>query len=589
MKKFLKYLLFVLLSFFCLNLISYASEDSTIENPYSENPYLEEFSLSTQSKLEALVAKYEEEHSAETIEEFEEFIESLDWLSNALNLLLKLYADNTLIQNMVSYLKYEINRMLFDIIFNNDSYNTPFSSSGSLTDSGELLLNSLSSSGSSLLDTLTTWDSWTDSESSLLDSLTIWKSIKTSTTSKTTSSNSTVNLSNSNITLTKSTIIYPTTYYENNEVEEDDDLSIQLFDSWEYILRDDSDYDLDWINEWCNEELNWYEGLEWYDNKKCILYVYSSNLYITPRYLHKQLESKDANKYCNNLVVNNISDWFLPDFKLMYRTNYKDKIVLWWNRYTTSDENIHYGDTYYKLIDGDKSSYSSPWSEYNTFCVSYILKAYSPCKAESCLAWEYARYYVLNNNMDYDWNWINEWCNEDLSYDKDKCILYDANRKYYISPSIFNKYVGNKAQAISFCSNLEIWDLTTWQAPLIATFKDYLIWNTKFLYNLDLETAYFSRDSYSYNFDTQIEENASWWKAMCVLSDNYTESEKCFRDVHWYNDSKCTELYKTRNNRWPANSTHSDGSFFCNPNPGNSPYWNWGPCERRTVRKYTRY
>jgi len=57
---------------------------------------------------------------------------------------------------------------------------------------------------------------------------------------------------------------------------------------------------------------------------------------------------------------------------------------------------------------------------------------------------------------------------------------------------------------------------------------------------------------------------------------------KCYRDIYWWSDSQCTIPYGncTPCSHWgPANSTHSDGSFFCNENEPHSPYWNGGPCD----------
>ncbi len=57
---------------------------------------------------------------------------------------------------------------------------------------------------------------------------------------------------------------------------------------------------------------------------------------------------------------------------------------------------------------------------------------------------------------------------------------------------------------------------------------------------------------------------------------------ECYRDIWWWEDSACTVLASsgcTPCTNWgPASSAHSDGSFFCNANGTQSPYWNGGPC-----------
>jgi cysteine-rich repeat protein len=57
---------------------------------------------------------------------------------------------------------------------------------------------------------------------------------------------------------------------------------------------------------------------------------------------------------------------------------------------------------------------------------------------------------------------------------------------------------------------------------------------------------------------------------------------ECFRDIWWWSDSACTVPYggcQPCYHYGPANSTHDDGSFFCNANGATSPYWNGGPCD----------
>jgi hypothetical protein len=164
------------------------------------------------------------------------------------------------------------------------------------------------------------------------------------------------------------------------------------YNNWEYILRDDTDYDWDWEMKWCKEEIG-------RDNTKCILYIYDENLYVSPSFIEWYDYSIKANSYCSNLVVWEKNDWILPSLDIFYNKNYLEKILSKWNpsnRYTTSTRD---SSNYMKLYNTSiRVSWASPDWKYNIRCIAYVEKTYSPCNAKECLWEKFARYYILDDN-----------------------------------------------------------------------------------------------------------------------------------------------------------------------------------------------
>lgn len=100
MNKYLK--IIILIIFFCIFSICIASD----------NPYLDNFSSSVNSKLERFVYKLEQEKIKKSNSEF---ILLVDSLLSELTKLKNLYPDNTTLHNFVWYFDYEITRMKSDI------------------------------------------------------------------------------------------------------------------------------------------------------------------------------------------------------------------------------------------------------------------------------------------------------------------------------------------------------------------------------------------------------------------------------------------------------------------------------------------
>ena len=305
------------------------------------------------------------------------------------------------------------------------------------------------------------------------------------------------------------------------------------------------------------------------------------------------------NAYTGSSLVNK-----LP-YNLVLETNevndlveFVDEIVLWWKTSYTSNKKIYKNCEFWTV----------EWTVYSWINYEYIdlfhNESINWTKTQSITNWtkDYSSSILCNDwiilisneqeNIVCDSSYIVQWW---------VCILDEC------SGTIVNNWISNSTS--QWISNSRTYNINPWK----CTFKcnNNYTWNwSNCIANTQTKTCGWSipvnavastSSTYiqTWNWTTRSPITTNWWisqtncdfncitnyvwnGSFCQVGCRTCTESICFRDVRHYSDSNCTQLIRTFSNWWPASNTHSDWSFFCYPNWGTSPYWNWGPCNFQT-------